>query len=178
MAKKTISQALKDLFLGLGGDSSALADNTSASDYIQDLESAIKGIIPENELPTPEAADIGKVVSVVSDGDEGADYGVDLPYFDIEATSNSYPYRTITFDKTIGEIANDIVNNLRKRPRLLLKNSSRNTVQIVTQYEVFNDYAVYFSLARQSATDVVFFTWELPFNSTSTTATPTEFKLT
>ena len=42
MAKKTISQALKDLFLGLGGNESALADNTSASDYIQDLESAIK----------------------------------------------------------------------------------------------------------------------------------------
>ena len=43
MAKKTINQALKDLFLGLGGDSSALADNSSCSDYIEDLESAIKG---------------------------------------------------------------------------------------------------------------------------------------
>lgn len=79
MAKKTISQALKDLFLGLGGDSSALADNTSASDYIQDLESAIKGMIPENELPTPEAADIGKVVSVVSDGESGAEYSLETP---------------------------------------------------------------------------------------------------
>ena len=42
MAKKTINQALKDLFLGLGGDSSALEDNSSVSDYIADLESAIK----------------------------------------------------------------------------------------------------------------------------------------
>lgn len=107
MAKKTISQALKDLFLGLGGDSSALADNTSASDYIQDLESAIKAtasgasedliddteasstktysstkiesLIPANELPTPAVGKIGRVVSVVSDGNEGAKYDLVTP---------------------------------------------------------------------------------------------------
>ena len=43
MGKKTIKQALKDLFLGLGGDPSALGDNTSVSDYIEDLEGAIGG---------------------------------------------------------------------------------------------------------------------------------------
>ena len=43
MGKKTINQALKDLFLGLGGNPSALSDNTSVSDYIEDLEGAIKG---------------------------------------------------------------------------------------------------------------------------------------
>lgn len=99
MGKKTINQALKDLFLGLGGDSSALADNSSVSDYIEDLESAIKGaasgaeiddttasestvyssskvesIIPEG-LPTVEAADIGDVLTVVSDGESGAEWG-------------------------------------------------------------------------------------------------------
>lgn len=107
MAKKTISQSLKDLFLGLGGDASALEDNTSASDYIQDLESAIKAsasgaaedliddaaasattvyssskvesLIPENELPTPAVGDIGKVVSVVSDGESGAEYALETP---------------------------------------------------------------------------------------------------
>lgn len=42
MAKKTINQALRDLFIGLGGNASDLADNTSVSDYIADLESAIK----------------------------------------------------------------------------------------------------------------------------------------
>lgn len=36
-------------------------------------------IIPQ-EVPTPTAADIGKIVSVVSDGDEGAEYGLeDIP---------------------------------------------------------------------------------------------------
>lgn len=93
MAKKTISQALKDLFLGLGGDLSALADNTSASDYIQDLESAIKAtasgasadliddseasetkayssskvesLIPDPELPTVTTDDNGKILAVV-----------------------------------------------------------------------------------------------------------------
>lgn len=43
MSKKTINQALKDLFLGLGGDSKALEDNSGVGDYIEDLESAIKG---------------------------------------------------------------------------------------------------------------------------------------
>lgn len=94
MAKKTISQALKDLFLGLGGNESALADNTSASDYIQDLESAIKtaasgasedliddteasstktyssskveSLIPEAELPEVTTDDNGKILAVVA----------------------------------------------------------------------------------------------------------------
>ena len=34
-------------------------------------------IIVPQELPTPAAADIGKIVSVVSDGDEGAEYGLE-----------------------------------------------------------------------------------------------------
>ena len=42
MSNKTINQALKDLFIGLGGDPAALADNDTVSDYIADLESAIK----------------------------------------------------------------------------------------------------------------------------------------
>lgn len=103
----TINEALKKLFLGLGGDPDELKDNNTVSDYIDDLESAIEtaasdasaeliddeeasetktysstkieSLIPENELPTPAAADIGKVVSVVTDGDEGAEYALELP---------------------------------------------------------------------------------------------------
>lgn len=74
MGKKTINQALKDLFLGLGGDSSALADNSSVSDYIEDLESAIKGAA-SGELPEVTAEDIGDVLAVVSDGESGAQWG-------------------------------------------------------------------------------------------------------
>lgn len=60
---KTINQALKDLFLSLGGESSALADNTSVSDYIADLESAIKATAAA-ELPEVAAANDGQVLAV------------------------------------------------------------------------------------------------------------------
>lgn len=90
---KTINEALKDLFLGLGGNSSALSDNDSVSDYIEDLESAIKAsaggaaedliddtessetktyssskiasLIPAPELPEVAAANNGQVLAVV-----------------------------------------------------------------------------------------------------------------
>lgn len=77
MANKTINQALKDLFLGLGGDPSALADNTSVSDYIADLESAIKAAATA-ELPTPAEANVGKVATVIEN--EGAySWGAETP---------------------------------------------------------------------------------------------------
>ena len=103
----TINEALKKLFLGLGGDPDELKDNNTVSDYIDDLESAIEtaasdasaeliddeeasetktysstkieSLIPENELPTPAVGDIGKVVSVVSDGESGAEYSLETP---------------------------------------------------------------------------------------------------
>lgn len=90
---KTINEALKDLFIGLGGKSSALSDNDSVSDYIEDLESAIKAsaggaaeaiiddsaasetktyssskiasLIPAPELPEVAAANNGQVLAVV-----------------------------------------------------------------------------------------------------------------
>ena len=90
----TINESLKSLFLGLGGDSSKLADNKDVSDYIDDLESAIAGkaasaaediiddteasssttyssskiesLIPADELPVVSADDNGKVLAVVN----------------------------------------------------------------------------------------------------------------
>lgn len=61
MANKTIKEAIEDLFLGLGGNSSALADNVDTSDVIDDLESAIKA----GALPAVTADDNGKVLAVV-----------------------------------------------------------------------------------------------------------------
>ena len=61
---KTINEALKDPFIGLGGNSSALTDNDSVSDYIEDLESAIKAVAAA-ELPEVAAANNGQVLAVV-----------------------------------------------------------------------------------------------------------------
>ena len=65
---KTINQALKDLYLSLGGDPSALEDNSTVSDYIADLENGLKGLA---ELPAPSSTNSGKIAKVVSDGEGG-----------------------------------------------------------------------------------------------------------
>lgn len=118
MGKKTINQALKDLFLGLGGNPSALSDNTSVSDYIEDLEGAIEGkasdiagdmiddttasestvyssskvesLIPTDELPSVSSEDINQVLTVVSDGESGAKWDKAAPIGlpAIESTDN------------------------------------------------------------------------------------------
>ena len=90
----TINEALKNLFVGLGGDPTELADNQTASDYIDDLESAIKAcagdasediiddtaasattvyssskvesLIPDPELPAVTSEDNGKILAVVN----------------------------------------------------------------------------------------------------------------
>lgn len=84
----TINEALKQLYLNLGGDASALADNKVISDFIADLENVLCYILPAptqadnnkimkvidgewnlstiTELPTPTAADNNKVIAVVN----------------------------------------------------------------------------------------------------------------
>ena len=139
MGKKTINQALKDLFLGLGGDSSALADNSSVSDYIEDLESAIKGAaagaqindetastttvysssktedlieaIPS--LPSVTSEDIGKVLSVVSDGESGAEWSVEASSHSVTiatahgGTSNSVIFDNLTIAQIVAILSSD-----------------------------------------------------------------------
>ena len=71
---KTINQALKDLYLSLGGDPSALEDNSTVSDYIADLENGLKGLA---ELPAPSSTNSGKIAKVVSDGEGGYIWGAE-----------------------------------------------------------------------------------------------------
>lgn len=71
---KTINQALKELYLSLGGDPSALEDNSTVSDYIADLENGLKGLA---ELPTPSSDNSGKIAKVVSDGEGGYIWGAE-----------------------------------------------------------------------------------------------------
>ena len=71
----TINESLKKLFLGLGGDSSKLADNKDVSDYIDDLESAIagkaasaaEGIIDDTDKSTATTYSSDKIEGLIGD---------------------------------------------------------------------------------------------------------------
>ena len=87
---KTINEAMGDLIKGLGANPSVLADNSTISDYIEDLAGAIKGetasiiddtatsstktysstkivsLIPAPELPAVTADNNGQVLAVVN----------------------------------------------------------------------------------------------------------------
>ena len=87
---KTINEAMGDLIKGLGADPSVLSDNSTVSDYIEDLAGAIKGetatliddteasedttyssskivsLIPADELPAVTADNNGQVLAVVN----------------------------------------------------------------------------------------------------------------
>ena len=59
-----LNTALKNAFLAFGGNPSALADNQVASDYITDLENAIKSYVDARMPDVSEVAD-GAVMAVV-----------------------------------------------------------------------------------------------------------------
>ena len=62
-----LNTALKNAFLAFGGNPSELADNQVASDYITDLENAIKDYIDERIPDASEVAD--DTVLAVVDGE-------------------------------------------------------------------------------------------------------------
>lgn len=133
MSNKTINQALTDLYLGLGGDSKELEDNTKVSDYIEDLEGAIKGasssliddseasedttyssskieaILPDG-LPEVTSSDEGKVLSVSSEGEwvpaEASGGGLVI----YTVTGSGANERTLPEGKKVGDVASDINN--------------------------------------------------------------------
>ena len=53
-------------------------------------------IIVPQELPTPATADIGKIVSVVSDGDEGAEYGLENAPTEVPVPTSADKYKVIS----------------------------------------------------------------------------------
>lgn len=131
MSNKTINQALKDLYTGLGGDPQALANNSTCSDYIEDLESAIKGAasgaqiddttasettvfssakteelieaIPS--LPSVAVGDIGEALIVESDGEGGAQWGKGAIAQNTAVfsgtISGNYPNEKLNFDNGV-----------------------------------------------------------------------------
>lgn len=118
MANKTINQALKDLFLGLGGDSSALADNTSASDYIEDLESAIKetasDVIDDSEASDATTYSSNKIASLIP--------AQDTVYINVNINTSTKVVTPV--DSTI--TANVINDLLQEGKQVILKHTKNN----------------------------------------------------
>ena len=88
MSNKTINDALKDLFLALGGDATELSDNTKISDYIEDLKGALKDAIDDavsEALPTVTSSNNGQVLKVI----EGA-WGVGDALPTVTSSENGY----------------------------------------------------------------------------------------
>lgn len=88
-------------------------------------------IIPQ-ELPTPAAADIGKIVSVVSDGDEGAEYGLeDVPSsepFIIELTVDQNDKYVLSENTSLSDLRAAIT---AKRPLQILDTAYNGNVTYV-----------------------------------------------
>lgn len=68
---KTINKAMADLVLGLGADPSVLSDNSTVSDYIEDLAGAIKGeteaLIDDSEASETKTYSSSKIESLIPD---------------------------------------------------------------------------------------------------------------
>ena len=77
---KTINQALADLVTGLGESSSILSDNATVSDYIADVEKAIKdyagataeAIIDDTEASQTKTYSSSKIESIIPEIDDSA----------------------------------------------------------------------------------------------------------
>jgi len=190
MGKKTINQALKDLFLGLGGNPSALSDNTSVSDYIEDLEGAIKGetssiiddntaseskvyssskvesLIPTDELPSVTSEDIGNILTVVSDGESGATWDkAPAPsgggYIIYDGTVSSSTF-TLSNSKKVADVVADLSAN-----KIVYLRTNTGYVYSLCRYD--SGYVGFMSLYRESTT------WQLLSLSAETSSTGSTF---
>lgn len=111
----TINEALKSLILALGGDPESMYDNTTVSDYIKDLETAMQAggsgvkiddttasestvysstkteeLINDIEtLPSVAVGDIGEALIVESDGEGGAQWGKGAVPSELPSVTNS-----------------------------------------------------------------------------------------
>lgn len=118
MSNKSINEALKDLFIGLGGDASALADNEVISDYIEDLLSAIKAeatsaagdIIDDSEASEATTYSSSKVESLIPEAElpdvsEVADGAI------LAVVNGAWTLCTMSVDTTTGNITFTPVEN-------------------------------------------------------------------
>lgn len=192
MSNKTINQALKDLYTGLGGDPQALANNSTCSDYIEDLESAIKGaasgvqiddttasettvfssakteelINGIETLPSVAVGDIGEALIVESDGEGGAQWGKGVIAQDtivIKGTKSGVG----GFDLPSGMTCQDIVNAIDNHKVVILfcEGSYTRTFYFAGRYGNNNIMYSFLGLAQTGAAS--YQVSELHFNSSS-----------
>lgn len=148
------------------------ADNsTYSSNKIESL------IHSATELPTPTSENIGKVVTVVSDGDEGAEYGLETPksHFD-NAVIGVMVNNVIASQISLSEFYNSHPNEFS----IGLINQPTNDVMILFRYQGQNLKAnkhVFGGFATVSS-KIYYYEFEVDVSATSvpsgTTVTKTE----
>ena len=156
MSNKTINQALKDLFLGLGGNPSALSDNTSVSDYIEDLESAIKGAASGAQIDDTTASE-----STVYSSSKTESLIPTVPEIDDTTASESSLYSSSKVESLVGgvnkvsvytgTIAGDTVTLSDNKKISDIKNDINNGKFVV----IFAGFAI-FNLAFMNSSRIVF----------------------
>lgn len=107
MSNKTINEALKALFLGLGGNAEALADNEVIGDYVEDLESAIKATagdtIDDSEASETTTYSSSKIESLIP-ADELPDVSDVADGAILAVVNGAWTLCTISVDTTTGDI--------------------------------------------------------------------------
>lgn len=157
----TINEALKSLILALGGDPESMYDNTTISDYIKDLETAMQAsgsgakiddttasdstvyssaktesLIPADELPAVTAADIGKILTVVSDGEGGATWAESTPESNVFVVTGTLTqeggFQRFTYDNGITD--GDIAQAYADGKEIFLEDPSSYTFHFEKKY--------------------------------------------
>lgn len=181
----TINEALKSLILALGGDPESMYDNTTISDYIKDLETAMQAsgsgvkiddttasdstvyssskteslipVIPDPELPSVTSEDIGEALIVESDGEGGAQWGKGAISQNVAIFSGriTSSYPDEVMTFNNGVKLSDITDAIRAGKYVIIFVEGKSPLLLAVA-DLLNNYAVFESFYQEGTTFSVY----------------------